>query len=477
MRSRAQLRDGCYSIDTMDPGPNEPTTGDVLASRYRLERRLGEGGMGVVWEARQLATDKVVAVKVLKAQDSVHATRFAREAKLTASLSHRNIVQVFDYWEADGAMSFLVMEYLEGRSLAQELAIREAFSLHDGLEVLRSVVEALTYAHDHGIIHRDLKPENVFIAATDIKLLDFGLAKRHVVESDATIMTQSGAVMGTPHYMAPEQIFGASDVDSRADVWALGVLTYEVLSGQKPFVGDNFGQIFHAIAQGTPRPLKEAAKQPIPQELNELVKQMLEKDRCNRPTISVVASKLAAVSAPSKDGGSTDNTTVIMARTAPFLSVLPPSFEPRPALSTAGVSLERTPPVGATPAPLARKASSGGGRGFVAAAVGLGALGLAAAAGTYLRHTPAPIEATRESPTVVSVPASASGVELGDGGLGSGPATTDAAGLASAASVERPATRPPESPMDPPTVRKPTPASASSGKSAVKVDPLAGGRF
>ncbi len=477
------------TVQPMVVAAKEPVTGDVLAGRYRLERRLGEGGMGVVWEARQLATDKVVALKVLKDQDGAHTSRFAREAKLTASLSHRNIVQVFDYWEAEGSLAFLVMELLEGRSLAQELEIRGAFSVEDGLRVLNPVIEALAYAHERGIIHRDLKPENVFIAGTDVKLLDFGLAKRHVVESDATIMTQSGAVMGTPHYMSPEQIFGASDLDARADVWALGVLAYEVLSGQKPFLGDNFGQVFHSITQGVVRPLKEAAEQPIPHELNELVLQMLEKDRGVRPKMSVVARKFASFSASSPiEGEGADKRTVLMARTAPLLSVPRPLFGPPLPLapSTGAVSIGRTLPPEVSPASIATKAPSVRSHRLVWVLAGVGALAGLAAWSTFARHESTPVE---QRPTQESHGVTPAAVDmLADAHPSAGQGVrADAGGLMPLASGNDPPqpTRSDQPPRDRPQVatpssaHKPTsPANAGPAPApSLKVDPLSGGRF
>ena len=304
---------------------------DILAGRYRLVRLLGEGGMGTVWEARQLATDKAVAVKVLKARGSDRGGesegRFVREAKLAASLSHRNIVQVFDFWEADAGPAFLVMELLEGQSLAQLIEARHALPVGEALGLVRPIVEALAYAHAQGIVHRDLKPENILLTAADVKVLDFGLAKRQAEGADATVITQTGAVMGTPFYMSPEQVYGEKTVDARTDVWSMGVILYEVLSGRKPFVGENFGQIFRAITQEPLRPLREVAPGPIPPDLDRLVTRMVSQECATRPTMAEVSRSLDVLAA------ATAAPPTACAPRAPHMShetALLPSAPPRP---------------------------------------------------------------------------------------------------------------------------------------------------
>lgn len=275
----------------------EFTADQILAGRYRLVRPLGEGGIGVVWEARQITTDKAVALKVLKSWEngSIERARFLREAKVAAGLSHRNIVQVFDFWDPEDGPPFLVMELLHGETLGAVLA-RGVPPLSDTLGLLLPVANALVAAHAMGVVHRDLKPENVLLARTavdqiDVKVLDFGLAKPVTPEAGASSLTSTGSLMGTPYYMSPEQVYGEKTIGVSADVWAFGVVFYECLTGVRPFVGDNFGQIFRAITQTSPRPLRELAPH-VPFGLSTLVERMLAQEADARPTMSEISTTL-----------------------------------------------------------------------------------------------------------------------------------------------------------------------------------------
>ncbi len=275
------------------------TPDQILAGRYRLTRPLGEGGLGVVWEARQITTDKAVALKVLKTRESagIERLRFVREARVAAGLSHRNIVQVFDFWDQEDEPAFLVMELLHGETLGAVLT-RGVPPLVDTLDLLLPVANALAFAHAMGVVHRDLKPENVFLAralddALDVKVLDFGLAKPITPDADMATLTSTGALMGTPFYMAPEQVYGEKNVDVSADVWAFGVLLYECLTGMRPFVGENFGQIFRSITQTSPRPVHELAPH-VPSGLSTMIARMLAQEAGARPSMSEVASMLGA---------------------------------------------------------------------------------------------------------------------------------------------------------------------------------------
>ncbi|WP_394823196.1 serine/threonine-protein kinase [Pendulispora albinea] len=266
--------------------------------RYRLGRAIGEGGMGVVWAATHLVTGRPVAIKILKRNDPNDVERFLREARIGASLQHPNVVQVFDFWELpDSGASFMVMELLHGESLAGRLLREGKLSLHETAEILVSVASALKSAHERGLVHRDLKPENIFLAQQDdgstiVKVLDFGLARATERTVHPTI-TQTGAIVGTPHYMAPEQFFGESHLAPSADVWALGVVFVECLSGQFLFDGDTFERIAHEIA-GDARPRLETLLAGLPSSIVELVGSMLAHDRTHRPSISKVLATLGA---------------------------------------------------------------------------------------------------------------------------------------------------------------------------------------
>ena len=211
--------------------------GVVIAGRYRLERLLGVGGMGAVYEAMHIGVEKRFAVKLLhadsaRAPDSV--VRFTQEARAAARIGHPNLVEIFDLGEAEDGTLYMVMELLAGRSLAE--ALRDGpLPIATAVAVALDLLAALDAAHRAGFIHRDIKPANVFLAdrpagAPSVKVLDFGIAK--LVQTDAPKLTQSGVVVGTPLYMAPEQVMAEPEIDGRADVWAAGAALFEMLTGR-----------------------------------------------------------------------------------------------------------------------------------------------------------------------------------------------------------------------------------------------------
>jgi serine/threonine-protein kinase len=210
--------------------------GTELASRYRVERALGEGGMGRVFEAVDLQLGRRVAIKLIRddLDDPKSRDRFLHEARAAATLSHPNACQLYEVSEHEGH-PFLVMELLEGEPLSARLK-RGPLSKDEGVEVLKQLMSVLIEFHESGLIHRDLKPSNVFISEQRIKLLDFGLARQPQRTESLTVsaLTVPGAVRGTLRYMAPEQITG-DPVDVRTDVFALGVMAYEMLTGKLPF--------------------------------------------------------------------------------------------------------------------------------------------------------------------------------------------------------------------------------------------------
>jgi hypothetical protein len=265
--------------------------GTIVGDRYELVRPLGEGGMGVVWEATHTTTHASVAVKLLKPsvwpRRDLRA-RFVREARAARAVRHPNVTQIHEVLELEDGAPAIVMELLEGETLAQRLRRSARVPLAEMAPILLAVVSALEAAHAAGIVHRDLKPDNIFLSKRGVQVLDFGVAKMNSFAdvSDAAI-TPTGAMLGTPHYMSPEQVFAEKDVDHRADVWALGVLIYECLAGVRPTDAPNVGQIIKRITQDDLPPLAEAAPW-VPADVCRLVTRMLSRQRDRRPSLASI---------------------------------------------------------------------------------------------------------------------------------------------------------------------------------------------
>jgi serine/threonine-protein kinase len=241
----------------------------VLSRRYRLEQRLGRGGMGVVYGASDLSLDRSVAVKVLREElvgDRESASRFEREARISASFSHPNVVTVFDFGVIGDSRAFLVMERLEGTTLREEIS-RGPLERARVLSVMRGVCGAVDAAHRRQLVHRDLKPENVFLARSDggesPKVLDFGIAKALAGSfSRADNQTTMGVVLGTRQYMAPEQLRGESPEPSW-DLWALALVVHEMLTGYHPFASLAIGLTGGGIPTAKPMAVQDADPLPV----------------------------------------------------------------------------------------------------------------------------------------------------------------------------------------------------------------------
>jgi serine/threonine-protein kinase len=282
--------------------------GTVIADRYRLDYPLGEGGTGVVWAATHMLMGRPIALKLLKATEPDDVRRFLREARLTAMLHHPNIVEVHDLLELPGGGCAMVMELLNGESLRTRFRRERTLSLPEAARLLLPIASALAAVHAQGIIHRDLKPENVFLQAhpdrdsrepPTVKVLDFGLAKSLEGGTGTTSkLTRTGALLGTPYYMSPEQVFAEKDIDARADLWALGVMLYEALAGVRPIEGTSFGQIFRVITTGTIRPLEQLVPG-LPPPIAALVAGLLQRDRRARlADLGTVLGVLRAFAGP-----------------------------------------------------------------------------------------------------------------------------------------------------------------------------------
>jgi eukaryotic-like serine/threonine-protein kinase len=242
---------------------NRVAAGTILAEKYRLVSLLGRGGMGEVWHAEHLGLRAPVAIKLMKPEivsDPEALARFNREAQAAASLRSPHVVQVLDHGlDPILRAPFIAMEMMEGESLGARLERLGRLSPADTARIVTHIARALARAHEAGIVHRDLKPDNVFLVPGDdeeiAKVLDFGIAKANTQSLDPGSATRTGAVMGTPYYMSPEQISGAKGVDFRTDLWALGVIACQCLTGRLPFQAETIGGLALAIcAEPMPRP-------------------------------------------------------------------------------------------------------------------------------------------------------------------------------------------------------------------------------
>jgi eukaryotic-like serine/threonine-protein kinase len=277
--------------------------GQVLAGKYRVERVLGVGGVGIVVAARHLLLDQIVAIKFLlpaMASNVEAVARFEREARSAARIKGEHVARIFDVGETEGGAPFMVMELLEGGDLAQWLAQRGPLPIAHAVDFVLQACVAIAAAHSLGIVHRDLKPANLFcVPRSDgqllVKVLDFGISKvvEYGASGSAVSVTRTSSVLGSPHYMSPEQAQGAKDVDTRTDIWALGVILHELLAGSVPFPGDAFGAIAVKISTH-PAPALDGLRSDAPPELAEVVQKCLSKDRRDRfPNVAALARALA----------------------------------------------------------------------------------------------------------------------------------------------------------------------------------------
>jgi eukaryotic-like serine/threonine-protein kinase len=278
--------------DTADPMRGEyddriaVREGDVLADKYRVERVLGTGGMGIVVAARHLRLQERVAIKFLHPDALSNAeavARFEREARAAAKIKSEHVARVSDVGTLDNGCPYMIMEYLEGEDLANWLQQRGPLAIDQAVEFILQTCEAMAEAHGLGIVHRDLKPANLFcIRRTDglpsIKVLDFGISK---IDGPGLDITHAGAVMGSPLYMSPEQMVSARSVDARTDIWALGVILYELISGRGPFTGENLPEVCMSIAR-QPTPSLRATRPDTPPNLDAVIAKCLQKDRKKR---------------------------------------------------------------------------------------------------------------------------------------------------------------------------------------------------
>ena len=280
----AIVRDG----EQDDEGP-DPLLGKVLGGHYRIETRIGEGGMGTVYKALHVQLEKHFAIKVLskKIAENVSAVeRLRQEAQAASRIDHDNIVDVTHFDATEDGDVFIVMELLKGAPLADVLE-RGRLDLPNAMHIALQMCRALHAAHEHNIVHRDLKPENIFIVPKNgmdfVKVLDFGISMIKSADTEQVRMTKTGQLVGTPLYMSPEQAKGESDVDRRVDVYALGVILYEMLAGTPPFEGDNYFQLLWKHGNDMPDPPSlRAPDAHIPEAIEAAIMKALAKDPADR---------------------------------------------------------------------------------------------------------------------------------------------------------------------------------------------------
>jgi serine/threonine protein kinase len=252
--------------------------GDHIDGRYRVERKLGDGGMGEVWLATHLLLERQDALKVIHASlagDDEFVQRFVREARAINRLDHPSIVRVFDFGRLRDGRFYLAMKYVEGEPLDVLLDRSGQLPLPQLVSILAQLADAIGHAHARGVIHRDLKPQNLLLSGEHLMVLDFGIAK--ILRDDPMRLSATGQVLGTPSYMAPEQLRGVGD-DPRSDLYALGCIAYQLATGAPPFVGEAAELAEAHLALRPESPSRRRREGPMPRELDELIMRCLEKD-------------------------------------------------------------------------------------------------------------------------------------------------------------------------------------------------------
>src|SRR3954469_931283 len=275
----------------------------VLSPHYELDCEIGRGGMGVVYRAKDRRLKRVVAIKVLPPELAFRSeikTRFLREAETAAQLNHPNIVDIYAVGEAEGLV-FFVMAYITGDNLAKRLHDHGALSVDETRRTMRDVADALAYAHERGVVHRDIKPDNILIDQGSGRpmVTDFGIA-RAVSDADSRL-TATGIAIGTPTYMSPEQAAGERTIDGRSDLYSLGILGYQMLTGEPPFIANSTPAILVKHISERPTPI-EQRRSDVPSDLASVIMTLLEKDPAHRfPNAASVVVSLDTGRVPQMD--------------------------------------------------------------------------------------------------------------------------------------------------------------------------------
>ena len=277
--------------------------GDRIADRYEIVKLIGEGGMGFVFEAKHVALGKRVALKLLNkdfSQNQEALERFQQEAKIAGSIGHLNICEVMDFGLTGEGLPYLVMDFLEGESLAEILKREKKIPEDIALGILSQILSALEEVHGKGIMHRDLKPENVFVTNVKghglvVKLLDFGISKVMKAGPESMRLTKTGSMVGTPYYMSPEQVRGNKDIDLRTDIYACGVMLYEMVTGKVPYGGSSYNEVIIGIIEKDyPDPRRITPD--LPEQVVDLIRSSMQKNPTKRtPTVSAFKEQVTAL--------------------------------------------------------------------------------------------------------------------------------------------------------------------------------------
>jgi serine/threonine protein kinase len=324
------------------PDPGRYLTGRVIGGNYRVERMLGQGGMGAVFEAVQLSLNRKVAVKVLLAPLAMNREaieRFRREAMTASNIGHPGITQVIDLGYLQEGPPFIVMELLEGEDMRSRLQREKAFGLDLAVPVMIQVCDVLQAAHDKGIVHRDLKPDNIFLVPRRqkvpmVKILDFGLSK---IRTGGPGLTGTGTLLGTPNYMSPEQVRGEKDVDHRSDIYAAGVILYEILTGCMAYDGPSIQSILVRIITGPPRPPR-TLRPDMPPQVEAVIMRAMEMDPSRR--FQSMLEMGGELTRAARAAGVPSSTVSVMTMAAPPATA--PAFVP-PAVASGQPTLPYAP--------------------------------------------------------------------------------------------------------------------------------------
>jgi eukaryotic-like serine/threonine-protein kinase len=479
--------------DTSSPLDGIPQPGETVGGKFVVERVLGVGGMGVVLAARHAQLGQQVAIKFLRksaAESTEAVNRFLREARAAVALQSAHVVRVMDVGTLDGGLPYMIMEHLSGTDLGHVLEVRTALPVEEAVDYLLQALEAIAEAHSVGIVHRDLKPSNLFLTLRPdgsplVKVLDFGISKAVDGNAEQVSLTATSMVLGSPLYMSPEQVRSTKNVDTRTDVWALGVILYELVAGAPPFEAESVTGLCAKIVADPPVPLR-ARRPDVPEALEAVVARCLEKEIARRPrSVAELASALKSFA--SIEGRlAVDRIARIAGAPRSAMNSVPESAPAAPAVSVSGsdivtgyaetVATQQT--MGTTRRRRVTTAALGVGA-VAVAIVGLVARsslrppvsegarpsGLAAEVLLPNAPTPAPAPASVPASASASSPASASALASASAALAGQPVEPPAA--TAAAIVERPQAGPSARPVwtpPPAPARPPPPRPAAASK-------------